>query len=419
MQNSIISNFQPGGHGEAISRILHRADEVFIAVAFFKMSGLALLRKQVASLCNGKSRLTFILGTDFFLTDPDAVQELYETLHVNARARIYLFERSAESVFHPKYYRATSGSVVTAILGSGNITAGGLSQNIELSGYFETKRGSPLAVRLSEIEKRMLDDPRCRVADRLKIEHYKRQHAIWASVIKQASADATKRTAMVTSSSVLEDFLARYLADADHQANSQERTKNYETARQLVARFAASSEQTQSEFASDYGRLVGEAGLGRLWHSGSIHRSKKRVIASFRKVKALVAEVERNLHRPTPDLFALVQERRRAIPGLGPNIATEILHTYDRTRFPVLNKNPLTSLRELGLGTFPDAGVFSANDYAAFTKTLEKLAEQCGFPDLGRADHFLNFVFWKLRAKRTGVRRKQGLPTAAPSKPNP
>jgi HKD family nuclease len=77
-------------------------------------------------------RLQVIAGTDFGLTQVEALEALHTPPDRECRL-YYAPEDAAEGVFHPKLYLGTAGSDFIAVVGSSNLTGGGLTTNIELN----------------------------------------------------------------------------------------------------------------------------------------------------------------------------------------------------------------------------------------------------------------------------------------------
>jgi hypothetical protein len=96
-------------------------------------------------------------------------------------------------------------------------------------------------------------------------------------------------------------------------------------------------------------------------------------------------------------VFDGMMDRAEEIPGLGPNVATEILNTLDPLRYPILNANPLTSLRRLGVQLRGVGSIRRRGErYQSYADTLEDLAVKCRFQDLAQVDHFLNYIFHRI-----------------------
>lgn len=114
--------------GEAVEEVCSKAHRVRIAVAFAKGSGLAAAPAVQAVAARG-GRVELLAGVDFQLTDLDALRPFEQP---PSAARVYLNpDQTGRTVFHPKLYLAESDSETAAIVGSSNLTAGGLKANVE------------------------------------------------------------------------------------------------------------------------------------------------------------------------------------------------------------------------------------------------------------------------------------------------
>ena len=152
---------------------------------------------------------------------------------------------------------------------------------------------------------------------------------------------------------------------------------------------------SRAEFLAAYGRLVGTAGSSHLFHSGSIHRSKNKVADQYGKFVTMLQDVCRAIGGTAGEVFKLGMSHVQQIHGLGPNVLTEIMNTYAPSRYSVLNRNPIGSLRKMGIASFADPGRSGAEKYAEYNDLMRNLATRCGFADLSQVDHFMNYVYWK------------------------
>lgn len=104
-------------------------------VAFLKSSGVRYLSPPVdAFLSGGNVHLTISVGIDHDGTSLEALQDLWRV--IDGRGRLFVFKEGqggGNRTFHPKVYLFASDSEALAVIGSGNLTAGGLYTNHELS----------------------------------------------------------------------------------------------------------------------------------------------------------------------------------------------------------------------------------------------------------------------------------------------
>lgn len=111
---------------EKIKEILRDADEIYISVSYIKESGLDLIKNYLEN-----KRVKVIVGVDFNLTEPSALSNL---LKMGCEVKIYKGRIiDGEHVFHPKMYIAKKEDIYSIIVGSSNLTYGGLVSNIEHS----------------------------------------------------------------------------------------------------------------------------------------------------------------------------------------------------------------------------------------------------------------------------------------------
>jgi HKD family nuclease len=404
----IISNDSQRNHRQLLQSWLDGSLDAFVAVAFLKDSGLRSIKSNLEGFLQRGGRLRLIVGTDFFLTEAAALRDLERLATRFRNLEWRMTEASNTSTFHPKYYRFQDATNVWLMTGSANLTGGGLQSNIEISAILEDSLNGPLAVQANKIESGLWNNPRVLIPSEELIGRYAAQSEI---VRKRMNATQNALQREFEELPKLEGQqlaveLELYRADAEQQADLAKRKANYKTAADLLKSQLLNEAGTpEKKFEAVYQRLVGQSGGDKLWHSGSVHRSKATVILHWQKAIAMIQEVASNLDLSPEEMYAIGLNWMLQIEGVGPNIFTEFCHTLAPERYAPLNNNPVTSLRWLQVDQFPPPSAFNAADYGRFCRCLERLKHRCGFFDLGETDHFLNFVFWRHRneVKQFGV----------------
>lgn len=113
---------------DAIDEAASEAEEARVAVAFAKGSGFTTA-PGLTRLVERGAEVRLLAGVDFQLTDLEAVEQFDRP---PSAARVYV--RSSDSgnrAFHPKVYVFRGKQETTAIIGSSNLTAGGVLNNVE------------------------------------------------------------------------------------------------------------------------------------------------------------------------------------------------------------------------------------------------------------------------------------------------
>jgi HKD family nuclease len=115
-------------HGESIRQLLELSDptQILVSVAFVRQAGLDELETAIKSHAE-KTR--FFIGIRNGITSVQAVKRL-----LGMKADVYAVDTgSRNTLFHPKLYFALNATHAIVIIGSANLTIGGLHNNIEAS----------------------------------------------------------------------------------------------------------------------------------------------------------------------------------------------------------------------------------------------------------------------------------------------
>ncbi|UCI08027.1 phospholipase D family protein [Mesorhizobium sp. B1-1-8] len=119
-------------------------ERVRFAVAYARWEGLGLLCSSIEALIARGGRIESIYGAGNGVTTPDALYYgiLLKNLYPTRTYAGFVEDKFANATFHPKYYEFRSTSEVRIIVGSTNLTGGGLQRNSEASLEVSCLRGS-------------------------------------------------------------------------------------------------------------------------------------------------------------------------------------------------------------------------------------------------------------------------------------
>jgi len=134
---SLLENGDDEGHTDEIHRHLADATHFICIVAFAKFTGWKLIRKALAEGAAKGLKATFVIGLDFYQSEP-AVLRAIRRLQSKASAaggeiNLYMGRERSQHTLHPKVYWFKGPSGQALIIGSANMTFGGLASNHELS----------------------------------------------------------------------------------------------------------------------------------------------------------------------------------------------------------------------------------------------------------------------------------------------
>lgn len=132
--------------GNIINQELQNAQTVRIAIAFLKHSGIKVIEKSLNQCLDNNGSVEIIAGLDFKTTDPQSMHYLIQLQKTKPNLKFYCYGdkdvNKTNVVFHPKIYLFESKRETTGIVGSTNLTGGGLMTNFEANVIF--KENKPL-----------------------------------------------------------------------------------------------------------------------------------------------------------------------------------------------------------------------------------------------------------------------------------
>lgn len=133
MEAQIIDN-NTSNMVSKLSEGIEQSSDIRMAVAFVSERGLAVLDPAIEAALTRGASIEFLIGLDLQTTEPAAVQRLYDSSTQNEDVHVYCFASTERaSVYHPKLYLLRHERDVTAIIGSSNLTEGGLKRNVEVN----------------------------------------------------------------------------------------------------------------------------------------------------------------------------------------------------------------------------------------------------------------------------------------------
>lgn len=193
---------------------------------------------------------------------------------------------------------------------------------------------------------------------------------------------------------VLNDLLAEMQEDNGpdgFSAQVKQRRRNYRKAVKLLSDLAGAPDLKPRDFLPRYEEQL------RYWHSGGLHRGKSSLAKKAPQYQAALRALAAEPSQDAGALFDLLKSFFDKIPRAGTNVLTEILHTRDPKRFPVMNRNSVAGLGLANIRGYPRKPAKSNLDgetYRRFAFDAVTLCKNLGLRDLGELDVLFNFAYW-------------------------
>ena len=383
---------QTQSHLSEICDCLMKYKKAYMAVAFLKMSGLNAINDSLDAFLKRGGERHFIAGQNFALTEPDALKMIFNLLKSRPKSNLYIYEpESNSSIFHPKMYLFESRRDCKVILGSANMTNGGLSANNEISLSFDCKPEFDVWKQCKAAFHGYVSNSV--IASLLTIGRYETFYNSQKNHNKAAKANPPKYDY-----SFNYDVLKKYLDDLNQDEISNmfsERDKEYRRAKKILDAIADDKRLTEAKFTPLLDSLV----VRGAWHSGSLHRLRKLIYKYYKEFAHLIRFIRANKAKSPDYVFPEAMKLVAGIKGASVNYVTEIMASYNRKDFAILNNNPFTVLTQKAGVSFthkhPDS--FNGVDYAYLCALIKEISMKLGFSNMLEADSFFNDIYWKMK----------------------
>lgn len=130
--------------GNVINQELQNAQIARMAVAFLRYTGLKVIEQSISKCLQNNGSIEIITGLDFKTTDPQSMHYLIQLQRRMSNLKFYCYgdkdENRTDIIFHPKIYLFQSKNETTGIVGSTNLTRGGLLTNFEVNVIFKENK---------------------------------------------------------------------------------------------------------------------------------------------------------------------------------------------------------------------------------------------------------------------------------------
>ncbi|MBM5580807.1 phospholipase D family protein [Burkholderia pseudomallei] len=394
----LLVNNENADHQSVIVQRLATAKRFDCMVAFAKASGFRALRHELERALARGLKARFAVGLNFYLTEPTVLWQLFRMSGHNLQ--LYLSRSSA--TFHPKIYAISTGGAGMVVIGSANLTQGGLQDNHEASVLVEDQQGT-LTRSVARHFDYLIEDEHLVPATKADIDDYEREFEINQVEQRMARrraeqarqrAKVTKITGQAFDTQSLWNVLETMRQDTSERGFEKDRRRrgqNRKKAGVVIRGMVAAEPLSSRKFLMHYDRLLEH------FHSGGLARGKTKIAEHAVAFQRALATVVQEDYRDVGRVYGLLLDHLRDVPGAGVNVITEILHALDNKRFAVMNRNAVCGMRLANMDEFPVRPLksnVSPEHYVKFCKVANQIREQLGLANLSELDSVFNYAYW-------------------------
>lgn len=403
-------------HGVELSNLFQDANHISWHIAFATMNGIEYINTELCDFLDAGHSARIIIGLDYYHTDPE-VLDYFHDLSCNHTGQINFFigDQDRGSVFHPKtyvfYYGDDDDKFARVLIGSANLTSGGLYGNYEFSAALLFRIGdngkNPFLVNLENHANSIIEDGEVTLATTALIEQYRNEHRIHNLHRRLANRKAQESIARSQDEInpdpyeyfriILADYKERMPPNNFH-GEVQQRIETRAESRNVLNRIREEQPWEHDEFLELYNQLVYNP---HLFHSDRIHVHRRNVARTNQHFADGLVDLQRNMVMVpglTPrDAYNILQQHFLSVNGVGVNILTEVLHAYDNTHYAVMNKLSVRQLQTVSTAKFPNnitLKTITGNIYQTFCDEAWVVCRALGLNNFTEFDALMNYDYW-------------------------
>lgn len=393
----LITNASPSkSHFSLLEELLSDADEAYISVAFLKLSGV----KKIEPYFKRLAKVQILAGANFGFTEPEALTLIHRYTGKGAVSG-YLTGMDPKVIFHPKMYLVRSGKTGHIIVGSANLTGGGLENNIESSLYHRCQVDERIWIESLAQFNLSIAPGNARELSDILIAQYRSYHKKQKEVAGQLEPFPDVSESLFFDLERLKWHFDNRDKDS-YDADIALKRRRYKKAKKVLESIRTTA-MTKSQFEDALEQLVGSENHHQLWHSRGMFRRKSDVFKHRKQFRRLVEYIHGNLDKSAAIIYDKAKEISDGIKGVGPNYIGEILVTYAPIKFANINRNPITVLREEGSVDIPGhTRLFKGGTYEEYNNIVQEISNKLGLKDLLEADYFFDTIYKKIQSELRG-----------------
>lgn len=396
----LVRNGLQNDHQRALDGIFGCASSIIIAVAFLKSNGLDKIIERLTLRLSAGAQVEMFVGTDFCHTEPEALEKLLKLSRRHPELVLWIAKPDRYSTFHPKTYLGVKGETARIMIGSANMTAGGLGGNDEISLVWEVEVKHPL---LSDLQAVFLDyrsSGRCEKLDEIMLAQYRRRFKIAEDAKRRVEKEIAVGDSNTFDLAKLLSLHVEFSQDRDETTALEKRRRDRRAALKVQRRIAGMagigklSSSDKANFVTLFRDLITSGdGHRHLWHSGDIHRRGQAALSDPRGTIALFSLAQDAARLAPEEGYAKIRATAAKIDGVGINMVSEMLCTFSPKRYAVFNGNTAGALRAVGVDLPKSVTLFSPKAYGRVCSVVEAVQRRIGGEDLSDADAFLNWIY--------------------------
>ena len=363
-----------------LARRLSESSHVRLITAFAHLSGWKLISAAVAA-CKGQ--VDILVGLHFFQTEPKLLRTWLRNSYQSDKftCRVVTRARATGWTFHPKVLIVSgTQSGDFAVVGSGNLSAGGFRNNVECSLFTDDQKlVSDLCTWFEEISETFtvkLEESVIRRYEPL----YKKYQSRLRELTKHESNDLRKIDKEVAATLRHWD---KAVSDAKAYFESAKFMEQWKESRNAISKIRMSLDYPRFSVTPD--GLKEFFGIKEFGNLGPIWIHKQELLRKLDKIGSAFGILINDNREPLARFEEVISGKSK-VKFMSMNVLTKVLAAHDEKKWPVYNSKVEGVLRRYGYEI--PRGLTPAEKYLAYARLMRKFAAETDAKDVYALDRF-------------------------------
>ncbi|MBY5958359.1 phospholipase D family protein [Membranicola marinus] len=379
-------------HKDLFRKLLKKAYSIDIVTAYSDEASIDFIIKRISKNKN-KPKVRFITGGNFAITDPVALTKLQQELP----GKHFVALPENQVIFQSNVYLFKTKNNYHLVIGSAPCTEEALETDMEASVNQKKSKKKKLWNQAKHYIEDLIGSSVVHPLTTRFIARYETYYEEISNNQENAASSWGESQLFINNDEHLIARSKAWLKLAQNAEHAIETIDSYRLARKVQNRIASQKLMTEEEASTHLNRLIGSKGEPGLWNANGFQGSKSAITQQFEVFRDLVRFVKENRKEAPGYVFENGQEYARKIKGVGMNMISEILITYEPKRFPKLNNALIQKLISSGSLTLKKSiAKYDGQDYQKYTEIIWNYAELLDMKNMIRVDLFFQDVIDEL-----------------------
>lgn len=401
-------------HEIVLNKMFSDAVQLDWQIAFASLNGVNAIHDNFLNFIKSNNSHTarITIGLDYYHSEPDALDYFFDLSKKHpSQIEFYVSNPDRECIFHPKtyvfHYATDDEKFARVLIGSANLTSGGLDGNYEFSAQillkFDENGQNTFLSDFENHSQEIIDAEEVVLANEQILEKYREEHKyyhLYSALAKKKAKSAITRGDVDPYEYfrvILEEFKSE--VEYDFQSEVNNRDVYRQKALQVLNNFVAHGSWTDEEFLSQYRLLVSTPTY--YWRSSMIGIQQQSVANThvhFISGLSLLQNALASGPLTPATAYDVLHAQFVNVSGAGPNVISEILHSYDNTCFAVMNSRSVSELNKVSNVKFPpnlNKNTVTGMIYQQFCDEAKKVCNALGLNNFSEFDALMNYDYMR------------------------